>query len=63
MKCKSKNESNEIMIDLEIQIAFLTQYFNQSEFKASTPIKSVINNDLYFTLKEGTSNSFTYKLS
>ena len=63
MTCKSKNESNEIITDMEIQIAFVTQYFNQSEFKESTPIKSVINKDLYFTLKEGASNNFVYKLS
>ncbi len=63
MTCKSKNESNEIIIDMEIQIALITQYFNQSEFKASTPIRNVINNHLYFTLKEGASNNFEYKIS
>lgn len=41
----------------------MSQYFNQSDFTSHSPINSVINNDLYFTLKEGASNNFMYKLS
>ena len=58
----SIQESDKIFSNIEIDFNILTQHFDQREFKKS-PIKNLINTDLFFTLEKGKSNNFIYKLS
>ncbi len=49
LKCKSKDESLKLLESIQVFVPLMTQYFDQNEFSQS-PIKSLINNDLFSIL-------------
>lgn len=60
--CKTKKEADEIIGAIQVYLPVLTQYFDQNEFEES-PIKNLINNDIYLTLHPNIANIYYYKFS
>ena len=62
MACRSKEEADAIIGQMQVTNAILTQHFDQNEFN-DIPVKNIINADLYYTLTKDLSQIYYYKIS
>ena len=61
-KCKSIAASNLILPQIQIQLALLTGYFDQTAF-GSDQIKNLINMDIFMSMQQNMSNTYYYRIS
>lgn len=54
LKCRSINESNQMLDRVLLDIGAQSQYFKQADF-SDNPVGTLVNFDFFFNFKSGTS--------